>query len=153
MRFLLSLLVLCFAMNTFAAPYPYQSENDFKAELTGQIQMAQFDATIASTVASGSTFILGTLPAKAIITKTWIQVTNDDMATESLVSLGCKTAVDLMAATSIGTSVSPAIVTGAVTAPASFVQTVDGCTVSGTVTVANLTTGAFTAFVEYVFGK
>ncbi len=58
-----------------------------------------------------------------------------------------------MAATSIGTPVSPAIVTGAVTAPANFVQTVDGCNVTATVSIANLTAGAFTTFIEYVFGK
>lgn len=153
MKFLLSLLVLCFAMSALSAPYPYQSEADYKAALENTINVAQFDKTLTSTIASGSTFILGTLPAKAIVTRSWIQVTTDALATESRVSLGCKTAVDLMAATDLSSVAAPAIRTGAVTAPASFVQTLTGCNVTGTVTAANLTAGGFTTFVEYIFGK
>lgn len=70
MRFVLCLFMLFVSLSAMGvhitAPYPDQSENEYQAATKSDVKIAQFDTVVSSTLASGSTFAIGVLPANAI---------------------------------------------------------------------------------------
>ena len=166
-----SLVVLVFMLFAFyaqaATPFhPYEEAKFKEIEAKNSIQSQKF--TVAPTLlkyATGSTVILGSLPANAVIVRDFIYVeTALAGSTATLLSLGCVTAVDLAATSTMINNGnngafwgSGTMLNGAYNFPNTATKTLvttgtTGCNVKATVgsTGTGITAGEMELNVEYI---
>lgn len=96
------------------------------------------------------------LPAKAIITRSYLQIGQQFAAasTSATIALHCETANNIKTATDLSAEVAGALVEGASTGAASaFKAITNECEIKATVATLPFTAGAIKGWVEYVIGQ
>lgn len=158
MKFLIALVIAFSSFSAYAVPSPFDAATIGRLKLLENKKVARviFDTKSGTNGAVGAHGLGAFLPAKAIITRSYLYVVTQFSDTGSgTVALHCEDANNIKTATDITGTAAGGLIEGESTGATSAMKAgiANACQITATVGTVPQLTGKLIAFIEYVVGQ